>query len=131
VEEIICAVEHFGKLVVMFLLKLKNPSCLMLLFCMTLSACYKSNLAEINSTHQYSAKELMEEWRIRNASGLYSGRDNDNNYAPYTPPIRGNRNSANRHPVPNYFYDPNADNPQNPHTSGKNLNFLLEPGIGN
>ncbi len=89
--------------------------CLIALIGLT-AGCYKVPLTEIKSTHQYTAQELMDQWRSHAARNPLPLVHNDDYYAPYSPPIRSKNNQNTAQQDPAYYYDPRVDNPQ-PYTS--------------
>ena len=76
------------------------------------TACYKIPMEDIKATHQYSAKELIQEWRDYSARKPLPLVHNDDYYAPYTPPVRNRNTQSFSSSSDAYYYDPSVDNPQ-------------------
>lgn len=92
---------------------LKTSALPLLAVLFLVQGCYSLPMEDIEHTKQYSAKELIHEWRrYSSKQPLQPVRTNDDYYAPYTPQII-NRNANIASPSnPAYYYDPTVDNPQ-------------------
>ncbi len=76
------------------------------------TACYKVPMADIQSSHQYSAKDLIQEWRNYSSRKPLPLVHNDDYYAPYTPPVSNRNTQSFSSNTEAYYYDPSVDNPQ-------------------
>ncbi len=95
--------NHFKLIIVRF------PLIALLL---VMSGCYQTPLEKVKASHQYSAKQLIEEWRSHAARKPLPLVHNDDYYAPYSPPIRKRNTQVATPANPAYYYDPRVDNPQ-------------------
>lgn len=101
---------------------------------LSLPACYKVPMEQIEQSHQYSARQLIDEWRNYSARKPLPLSDNDDYYAPYTPSVRSQNNSGAYSSSGGYYYDPRVDNPQAyqpPHISNIRPEREVSPLDGN
>ena len=79
-------------------------------FVFAVSGCYQLPLEEIKPSHQYTAQQLMQQWRNHAARAPLPLVHNDDYYSPYTPPIRSSNSQIAVPANPAYYYDPRVDN---------------------